>query len=272
MDSEPLDKIRNGDTLDIVCRTLSNRGFRPPNHASEEAGLIERPKTIHKKTAWPPSQKGNNMKTMLALATAMVFIAALFSSSASAGDKNKKKLDKEGPVQQQESQKANPPGVVDIGPAIKLEEAVGKLKNGETTMEEALALLGQPQVPSAMGGPNGGLTLMYHWRKQFEIGFTGITPGQAAADAALGPIALLTGRYKKRAERNIEMAQAVQNSFKSLTLIFDGEGKLKQWVSHPLIMPKQAPSKNAPLQKDTKAEATPPAESPPLAAVTQPPR
>lgn len=262
-----LDKIRNGDTLDIVCWTLSNRGFRPPNHASETAGLIERPKTINKRS--PP--KGKTMKRLFALATAMVFIASLFSTSVSAGDKKKKdKPGKDSQAQQQPQAPQNPPGVIDVGPTIALEEAVGKLKKGETTMEETLALLGQPQVPAMMNGHNGGLTLMYHWRKEFQ-NETSIDKHEILMDSLPGPFALIgLAGHSKKLKVAQEQATAVRNSFKSLTLMFDEEGKLKQWLSHPLITPKQ-PQVPPPQEKDKKVETSPPAESPPLAAV-QPPR
>lgn len=210
------------------------------------------------------------MKKMLLLVATVALIGPLFTLDLNAGDK-KKKSGKDGPAQQQPQPPQNPSGIIDVGPSIALEEVVGKLKKGETTMEETLALLGQPQVPAMMSGPNGGLTLMYHWRKEFQNEVS-IDKHEILMDSLPGPFGFIGfASHSKKLKAAQEQAAAVQNSFKSLTLIFDGEGKLKQWVSHPLIMPKQA-QVPPPQEKDKKVETSPPAESPSIAAVTQPPR
>lgn len=171
---------------------------------------------------------------------------------------------REGSVTKQTPQ--NSSGVVDVGPTVKLEEAVKKLEKGKTTMEEALALLGQPQVPAMMSGPSGGLTLMYHWRKQLAGPYT-TSGGQnlAMALAGSGPFGFLgKGAIRKANEKAMAQAAAIQNSFQSLTLVFNDKGVLTAWVSHPLmITPKQPPTDGAD-EKEKKAEI------PPLAAVTPP--
>lgn len=135
------------------------------------------------------------------------------------------------PPQPSSSQTANPEGVVDVGPKVQPQEVAGRLVKGKTTMDEVVSLLGPPQH-IAMNGTEGGRTLMYHWRKEFQTGYAGPygTPGGAAIRSLMGPFVLF--KHKGDMARAQAQVAAVRDSFTSLTLIFEG-GILKDYQFSP---------------------------------------
>lgn len=120
-------------------------------------------------------------------------------------------------------------GLEDVGPKITPQEVSAKLAKGKTTLEETLAFVGEPLNISIR--PDGGRMVIYQWRKVYQTPSPGA--GGIVADSAMGlflpgvQAGLRLGSISKVKRDAQATKEAIRAAHRSLTLIFDDKGVLK---------------------------------------------
>ncbi|HBV01789.1 MAG TPA: hypothetical protein DEF00_05425 [Candidatus Taylorbacteria bacterium] len=182
------------------------------------------------------TQKGTMKKTVLVTAAAMAFIALLASGCGSTQVSKAPASNQPGLAgTTHPSPEKAVPGLVNIGPKMSPQEVATKLIKGETTLAEVNVLLGPPQ-DAVMTGSENGQTVVYRWRKELAEE-PWIDMKETVTSSLPGPFSLISafGVKKKVADRKAQMA-AVKDSFRSLTLEFDDNGKLKRFLFSPPVV------------------------------------
>lgn len=161
----------------------------------------------------------------------MVISLLVGNITAQETSKSKKKTRKSPPASEA-TQNKSVEGVVQVGPLLSPQEASGKIIKGKTTLEGIQLLLGPPSHITMMGD-TGGRMVMYNWRKELATPSLKIT-GNQIAGALPGPLSAFSWiGASKRVQTAKNQMEEVRSSYRSLTMMFNGEGVLKDFQFSP---------------------------------------
>lgn len=196
----------------------------------KSTGLVERPKTINNNGR----QKGKMKKSVLLVAAMAITLSVGYADQVVS--KNKKPAKPAGAT-------GAVKGIIEIGPKLSPQEVAAKIAKGKTTLDEVLSLLG-PTMPNVIMHNDSTRTVVCSWRKEIEGWEEGV--GKMAANTAIGQIPFVgmgwnMAKHKAAKERLKEQVAAIKDSRRSLTLLFDASGVLKDFQFNPPFLA-EAPS------------------------------